>query len=337
MSLITNNSITDNYYPTYDGNGNVSEYLAADGSTAAHFEYDPFGNTIVNTDTNNQFAYRFSTKPLDPTTGFYYYGYRYYDPVTGRWPSRDPIGERGGKNLNGFLGNDGVQGIDLFGLMGPFSPFTVHNHPGIPRNVEEVHNSLDIIGTADPTPICDTLNALIYVCEGDPKNVAISACGLLPYLGDAAKACRLAKKTKKGLDVVDPPPVKPSPDPSKSKIPDGWCNCQLHHIATNKNDIDETQGGPWTPKFRTEFAKAGLDPDTEPANRCLVCDVGDGRVHKGPHPKEYHVAIYGIVSGTVNVPNTSPADHAENLRTVLLATCATLNVPGNPLRLLITK
>ena len=28
-------------------------------------------------------------------TGFYYYGYRYYDPVTGRWPSRDPIGELG--------------------------------------------------------------------------------------------------------------------------------------------------------------------------------------------------------------------------------------------------
>jgi RHS repeat-associated protein len=50
-----------------------------------------------------------------------FYGCRYYDPVTGRWPSRDPIGERGGKNLYGFLGNDGVQGIDLFGLMGPVS------------------------------------------------------------------------------------------------------------------------------------------------------------------------------------------------------------------------
>ncbi|PAW75658.1 MAG: hypothetical protein B9S38_00745 [Verrucomicrobiia bacterium Tous-C4TDCM] len=37
-----------------------------------------------------------------------YYGYRYYDPVTGRWPSRDPIEERGGINLYGFVGNDGV-------------------------------------------------------------------------------------------------------------------------------------------------------------------------------------------------------------------------------------
>jgi integrase/recombinase XerD len=28
-----------------------------------------------------------------------YYGYRYFDPVTGRWPSRDPIEEEGGVNL----------------------------------------------------------------------------------------------------------------------------------------------------------------------------------------------------------------------------------------------
>ncbi|MFC7339533.1 RHS repeat-associated core domain-containing protein [Haloferula chungangensis] len=44
------------------------------------------------------------------------YGFRYYDPVTGRWPSRDPIEERGGVNLYGFVGNDGVNKFDLFGL-----------------------------------------------------------------------------------------------------------------------------------------------------------------------------------------------------------------------------
>ncbi|MFI2796233.1 RHS repeat-associated core domain-containing protein, partial [Haloferula sp. A504] len=34
-----------------------------------------------------------------------YYGYRWYDPVTGRWPSRDLIEERGGVNLYVFVGN----------------------------------------------------------------------------------------------------------------------------------------------------------------------------------------------------------------------------------------
>ena len=44
-----------------------------------------------------------------------YYGYRYYDPKTGRWLSRDPIEEEGGINLYGFVGNDGVNKWDLLG------------------------------------------------------------------------------------------------------------------------------------------------------------------------------------------------------------------------------
>ena len=40
----------------------------------------------------------------------------FYNPETGRWLNRDPIGERGGPSLNGFAYNDGVNAIDLFGL-----------------------------------------------------------------------------------------------------------------------------------------------------------------------------------------------------------------------------
>jgi RHS repeat-associated protein len=49
-----------------------------------------------------------------------YYGYRWYDPLTGRWPSRDPIEERGGLNLYGFVGSDGVNWIDILGKCGNF-------------------------------------------------------------------------------------------------------------------------------------------------------------------------------------------------------------------------
>ena len=48
--------------------------------------------------------------------GVYYYGYRYYDPVTGRWPSRDPIGENGGPNLYAFVYNDSLNYLDYLGL-----------------------------------------------------------------------------------------------------------------------------------------------------------------------------------------------------------------------------
>lgn len=46
-----------------------------------------------------------------------YYAYRYYDPLTGRWSSRDPIYESGGVNLYEFLRNDSIQTVDILGLI----------------------------------------------------------------------------------------------------------------------------------------------------------------------------------------------------------------------------
>ncbi|CAN5291802.1 hypothetical protein BH23VER1_BH23VER1_05450 [soil metagenome] len=45
------------------------------------------------------------------------YGFRYYSPEQGMWISRDPIGKRGGTNLYGFVGNDGVNRTDMWGLV----------------------------------------------------------------------------------------------------------------------------------------------------------------------------------------------------------------------------
>ena len=59
---------------------------------------------------------RFSTKYQDDETGLLYYGYRYYDPSTERWLSRDPVGEFGGQNLYGFVGNSAPNQVDPLGL-----------------------------------------------------------------------------------------------------------------------------------------------------------------------------------------------------------------------------
>ena len=39
----------------------------------------------------------------------------FYDPNKGRWLSRDPIGERGGRNLYGFVANNPLNAFDPFG------------------------------------------------------------------------------------------------------------------------------------------------------------------------------------------------------------------------------
>jgi RHS repeat-associated protein len=106
------------YFYCYDGNGNVVALVsAADGTVAARYEYGPFGELLRATGPMAKAnPFLFSTKYYDWETGLYYYGYRYYDPNTGRWPNRDPIGELGGANLYGFVRNNAISRFDPFGL-----------------------------------------------------------------------------------------------------------------------------------------------------------------------------------------------------------------------------
>jgi RHS repeat-associated protein len=111
-------TVNTTYWPLYDANGNVSEYLAAsDNSIAAHYEYDPFGNTTLASGPHAaDFAHRFSTKFLDAETGLYYYGYRYLNTEMGRWVIRDPAGLIERNNL--YLGcrNSSLVRVDPLGL-----------------------------------------------------------------------------------------------------------------------------------------------------------------------------------------------------------------------------
>jgi RHS repeat-associated protein len=49
-------------------------------------------------------------------SGLYLTKYRFYDPQTGRWLSRDPIEEEGGFNLYGYVGGNPVSFVDPLGL-----------------------------------------------------------------------------------------------------------------------------------------------------------------------------------------------------------------------------
>jgi len=99
------------------------------GAIQERYSYSAFGLVSILTgafaprsSTNFAWNFQFHGQFRDPETGWDNYGYRYYLPWLGRWPSRDPIGEEGGLNLFAVTHNQAVNGVDLFGLSTPVFP-----------------------------------------------------------------------------------------------------------------------------------------------------------------------------------------------------------------------
>jgi RHS repeat-associated protein len=117
---------SDLFAMAYDGNGNIKGLLDSGlGNWVGQYEYSPFGEMIKTTGSKYQSnPLRFSTKYTDEETELLYYGLRYYQPASGKWLSRDPIGEsqmpgRRSENLHSFCGNDVVNYWDYLGLWYP--------------------------------------------------------------------------------------------------------------------------------------------------------------------------------------------------------------------------
>jgi RHS repeat-associated protein len=121
-------AVNGNSFYHADGNGNVTYLASSSDGTDAAYRYDPFGRWWAQTGPYaSANVMRFSSKPWvahngSNTDGLYYYGYRFYGPLTQRWPNRDPIGERGGLNLYGFVVNNPLTRFDALGLQWPGYP-----------------------------------------------------------------------------------------------------------------------------------------------------------------------------------------------------------------------
>ncbi len=114
----TPGSLATEYF-AYGMSGDVTALTDAAGDTTGAQAYRAFGAmagewSLTGTPAaNDRLA---NTKERDWSTGLDLHGFRYYDPSTGRYLSRDPIGYADGPNVYLHVGNDPANKIDPLGL-----------------------------------------------------------------------------------------------------------------------------------------------------------------------------------------------------------------------------
>ena len=110
------------YYAVKDHQNSVIAMVNASGSVVESYEYDAYGNTKIFNASGTELTtsaignrYMFQGREYDSATGLYYFRARWYDPDTGRWLSKDPVGIEGGLNQYVFCDNNPVNNVDPTG------------------------------------------------------------------------------------------------------------------------------------------------------------------------------------------------------------------------------
>lgn len=146
-------------YFSRDHLGSVRDVLTVQaGVRIATYDYDAYGNptyAVGRLSTNFRYAGMFYLEEA----GLYLTQYRVYDPNTGRWLSRDPIGEMGGVNLYGYVGGNPVNNTDSSGLIIDtladagfilYDLYKLASEGGCERNTNLTALGLDIVGAISP-------------------------------------------------------------------------------------------------------------------------------------------------------------------------------------------
>lgn len=121
-----------NYFYTRDHLGSIREVTDSTATVRARYDYDPYGRREKlsgNLDCDFGFTGHFTHE----ASGLVFTLYRAYDSETGRWLSRDPIGEAGGINVYGYVANNPINLWDPLGLDAEFvlmrDPYTKGCNP----------------------------------------------------------------------------------------------------------------------------------------------------------------------------------------------------------------
>lgn len=104
-------------YYTNDLLGSTRRVWKDDRSLAVEVEYSPFGEIDFVAGSESDVTHTYTGLEYDGVAGLYFTLYRYYDPGTSRWMTRDPLGMVDGPNVYAYVGANPVGRVDREGLL----------------------------------------------------------------------------------------------------------------------------------------------------------------------------------------------------------------------------
>ena len=125
MNVHTGVTTPRTYFPIKDHLGTIHAMVDESGLVVESYEFDAWGRVLDVRDSSGSSLithhsslgnrYLWQGREYSWNTGFYYFRARWYEPVTGRWLSNDPIGISGGLNQYIFCANNPVDNQDPSG------------------------------------------------------------------------------------------------------------------------------------------------------------------------------------------------------------------------------
>ena len=124
--------------------------------------------------------YRFQGRERSAATGLVNFRMRWYDPVTGRWLSKDPIGLSGGLNLYAFCEGNPILRIDPQGESAASVAITVVALSYlIYKLIKHAKSVNDKMKGRDVDDLCDVVNGALDVCS-ETMSAITSPTGMMP-------------------------------------------------------------------------------------------------------------------------------------------------------------
>ena len=185
-----------------DLRGSVRAVTDQTGTVTDRYSYSLYGERTHDTgDGDHIFGYCGRDGVITERDGLLYMRARYYSPELKRFISADSVignlSSTPSLNRYAYANGNPVTQIDPFGLSA--EPGTKKAKKNINWR-EAVHDALDIAGSITGYgDICDAVNAVLYLTEGDYINAGLSALSIIPGADAFTKTGKASKVLGNGI------------------------------------------------------------------------------------------------------------------------------------------